>query len=858
MAVKPPRNGGTHVDVDVQINPNRPGDRNLPGLDVPSRVDFDPLGSVGNPKPRAELPGNTDLDAILPAPAVMVHPIPSPIEPHPFAGQPLENYWIKAPAKLPDADSEGVRVYKKRQYVDVPGGAIALIGVDPDTGLYRARLPSELRPSGPVLLRDIDSGVWHPLNDVEAGPVPLTGASLQAFRTELDFSDVEPDGDGLFHHDDKLYVVINKHAYQAMRDLDASTPTHKVWRIVNAKDPVATDSANIYRAHRSGETRAITLDEQNTWASISTGLRGGMRRNEPAQANMANLHRPWVTVIATRTLVKSYFPEATNQHADDFISRFGSKDEAEVELKRLQREYPQLNREVSAWEAAYKGNDNEERNRRLAIGARIRRLYKWQGEASEKVYRDGRLLGFKLELDLTGRANLKLPVFSIRLNSVVSIRLEGNAVKDLGSLFSMFSHIEILETRNLGRNGNALLAVIDRLTELRVLEIHQATLWLLPPNVTHFTRLSRLQELSLISCSLSPPLSVRGMTELRVLRVRSSDLTVLPAGLTALPRPSRLEVLDLHHNPSLRVAPDFTSMSGLRELDLSYTGIRQMPVGIGAGGGPAQLEILRLERVALSSPPSLRGMTGLRELDLTSTGIAWLPEELGTQNGPLGLQILKLGRNPLFLAPSLRGMTTLREVDLSYTKIDKFPEGVTTEIPTTSLNLLGNKIASIPETIELRNGFDLRYNPISDSASLRRLIAARRQMGADIWLRWGYLDDSVEPWMQNVPQALRAERLQLWDSLAKDRIHFIITWEVRRLRGTPEFQVEYQLLQRRLWSLLEHYAKADPVEQGKLRAIAYEISPGKMLEKLEEEIRKLDPGRQNQPPHHLPKRPRFD
>ena len=75
-------------------------------------------------------------------------------------------------------------------------------------------------------------------------------------------------------------MVIDSHAYQVMQDLDASTPTQKVWRIVNPKDPVASDSANIYRASRSGETRAIIRSEENTWVSILTGLRGGMRRDE--------------------------------------------------------------------------------------------------------------------------------------------------------------------------------------------------------------------------------------------------------------------------------------------------------------------------------------------------------------------------------------------------------------------------------------------------------------------------------------------------------------------------------------------------------------------------------------------------
>ncbi|MFJ5238706.1 hypothetical protein ACIP86_18570 [Pseudomonas neuropathica] len=288
MAGKPPRNG-PHLNVDVHIRPNRRTDIDVPYPDAAGGKFFDPWIAVDPAKPPARLPGDTDLDAILPAPAVMIHLTPSPISAPSVIHQPLKNYWLKAVKGLPAANSEGFRVYNKRRYVDVPDGGTVLVAVDPDTGLYRARLSSELLPSGPVLLRDTDSDLWHPLNDVDSSRLPLTKARLNAFRSDLDFSGVEPGSDGLFRHDGKLYVVIDSHAYQVMQDLDASTPTQKVWRIVNPKDPVASDSANIYRASRSGETRAIIRSEENTWVSILTGLRGGMHRNEGLQANLALL-----------------------------------------------------------------------------------------------------------------------------------------------------------------------------------------------------------------------------------------------------------------------------------------------------------------------------------------------------------------------------------------------------------------------------------------------------------------------------------------------------------------------------------------------------------------------------------------
>ncbi|MBC8997468.1 hypothetical protein IAI51_13100 [Pseudomonas sp. N40(2020)] len=823
MAVKPPRGGGTHVDVDVQINTTRPIDGSTSKPDVPGRVSLDPWGSVESQKPRVSPPGDADLDAILPAPTVTVQQTPLPTEMRSGVRQPLESYWISTAAQLPEADSEGFRLYKTRKYVDVLDGGTVLVGVDPDTGRYRARLSNELLPSGPVLLREVDSGLWRPLNEINANSVPLTDASLHAFRTGLDFNGVEPGSDGLVRHDGKLYLVFHEHAYQVMHDLDASSPAYKVWRIVNPEDPVATDSANIYRASRSGETRAITRNDMNTWVSIFVGLRGGMHRNEPAQANIANLHRPWLTrpsgppggqpavvIATTRAQVKSYFPEATDLHADDFIAHFGNRDAAEVELKRLQLEFPQLNREVTAWEVSYKGNDSTERSRRTEIAGKIRRLYKWQAEPSEKVYRDGQLVGFKLEMNLGSRANLKPPAFSKRLDSVVALSLTGKAVLKLDDLFSTFSHVESLEVRALGGTGKELLGAINKLTELKILEIHQTQLWPQPGRITDFTGLPRLQELSLTNCHVWHNVSVRGMTELRVLRIRSTGLMWLPEGLTDLPGPSRLQVLDLFHNPEIRVAPDLTHMSELRVLDMSHTRINLPPAG------------------------------------------------LGSQSGPLRLEVLNFADCPLVVAPSLRGMTALREVDLSRTQINRFPEGVTSEIPKTSLNMVYSRIVSIPETIELRKGFELRGTPITDPASLRRLIAARRQTGTDIWLGIFLNDLGINHWLHNVPQAQQSGKFALWNSL-NSQANSTMMEQIRHLVRTPEFQVERQLLQRRVWSFLERFEKASLGEQGSLLEIAAtEPSPGKMLERLEEEIRKFDHTWQNQPPHHLPKRPKLE
>ncbi|ROO13304.1 hypothetical protein BK673_03995 [Pseudomonas fluorescens] len=170
---------------------------------------------------------------------------------------------------------------KGRAYVDVAYDGIVMVGVDPQTGLYRARLAVERIASGPLLLRDADSGLWHSLNDGDA--VAGFDTHLQTLRTNPDFTGTRADGEGVLRHEGRLYLTIDNHVYQVMHDVSASTSTQKVWRIVNPKDPVAIDSANIYRASRIGETRTVRRDETNRWVYHLPPLKGGIHDAEIAR-----------------------------------------------------------------------------------------------------------------------------------------------------------------------------------------------------------------------------------------------------------------------------------------------------------------------------------------------------------------------------------------------------------------------------------------------------------------------------------------------------------------------------------------------------------------------------------------------
>ncbi|MBF6035403.1 leucine-rich repeat domain-containing protein [Pseudomonas sp. P155] len=507
----------------------------------------------------------------------------------------------------------------------------------------------------------------------------------------------------------------------------------------------------------------------------------------------------------TRAQVRSYLPEMIDQHVDDFIARFDDRDVAELELKRIQLGLAQLGSEhVHVPSHAYaifpkmrEAND---------LWNTLRQLYTWQGQPDLRVYRDGQLSGYKLDVNL-----MLWPVdelLSLKFKSVVELSLRGNAPLNTEVFFAQFPNIESLTVTSerfaTGRH------VWDNAAGHSQYEILQSRLNINSRFATLLNGLPRLRVLSLQDCNFPARFSVSGMTELQVLRLGNTlGIPDLAGVLNELPSPSRLQVLDLHQNDSLLVAPDVTRMTELRVLDLTGTGITRLPGGLDADNGLSRLEVLRL------------------------------------------------GDNALSVAPSLKGMTALQELDLSNARLDRFPEGITHEIPGKVLDLTNNRITSIPESIELRAGFKLSGNPVTDPSSLRRLIHARMETGTDIWLGEPSTDRSANLWLRNVPPGQDlTDKLKLWDSFGPDSR---LQDAIRQLSRTPEFHEAYLLLQRRVWSFLEIYSKRGPGEQARLNSILFtEPSPGKMLDRLEAEIREYDSGRQNPPLHHLPKRPRLD
>ncbi|MCL9798507.1 hypothetical protein [Pseudomonas sp. AKS31] len=628
MPIKPPAGGSTHVKVDASTSPTRPADVDIPLAGPLSRSGFDSVISRDDSQPRAGSSRAVEADATRATPAIIIHA--APVETRLLAPQPtLDDYVINARSLLPEADGEGLRVFNNRTYAEVADGAFVLVAVDPATGLHRARRPSELLP-GPVMLRNVESGFWY----------------------------------------------------------------------------------------------------QRT------------------------LVKP-----ATQAQVRSYLPGTTDLDADAFIARFGDKDVAEVELRRIERARPELERE-------HVGISEE-------MVSRIRRLYTWQGEPGERVYRGDRLLGFKLDLDFGSRSHAF--TYLERINSVVALTLRASGDLYSYRLSEQFPNIESLTV--IG--SPSTLPGVSSASKLKI-----------EPGFVHeLAKLPHLRELNLQNCDLPARFQLTGLTELRALALGNiQGVTDLNGVVNGLPGRLNLQVLDLNHNAFLKVAPDVTGMTELRVLDLTQTGIQQLPLGLDA------------------------------------------------DNGPLRLEVLKLGDNPLSEMPSLKVRTVLQELDLSNTGLDRFPEGITADMPGKVLNLSNNRITSIPESVEIRAGFNLMGNPITDLATLRRLMDVRKKTGSDIWLGEKNTDNSPNAWLRHSPLGELAENLQLWGSVDIDSYWFVarkIVWDLAR---TPDFHVERPLLQRRVWRFFDSFRKAELGVKFRLKNIMEnEPSPLKTLERLEAE-----------------------
>ncbi|MDQ0124968.1 hypothetical protein J2W17_003924 [Pseudomonas lini] len=541
MSPKPPTRG--NGSADVHIHPNQPSDVSTPRPDIAPRIDFGSptLRPDGNPARPGRTNGDPDLDAITPAPVVTVHETigtMTSVAPLTPVNQSLERYRLSTATGLPDVNADGLRIHKGRRYVDLADGGVALVGTDPETGLYRARLPSELTASGPVLLRDPHSGRWHKLEDFEPITFPLTDTRLAAFRTGLDFSDAEPGSDGLHRFDGKLYVEIDNHAYQVLHDLDASTPLAAVMRIVRSEDPVAIDNRNRYVPTRPGRSEPIVFDAVQGWVGTGVAGAGGMMRgdaDQPARPGLLDrLSSAFSRLRGAESRARKLFPDHTDDQISDFIRSLG--DDVRGRLTRRETEYNTLKAELKSWikQSTTSSAFGTAKDSTLRVAEEIKRCWRQQ-------------TGSTLRLAL---GNEPLPALKADFSHVRALELDAVTWSDSANTFlSGFSGLERLAvTRSTLDN---LPAAVAEMSNLSTLDLSSNLIQLNEQTAAKLSTLSKLQNIDLSGNPLGKTPDFAGLSELETLNLNNAQLDQWPTGLQ---NQTRLKRLDLRNN-RLREVP---------------------------------------------------------------------------------------------------------------------------------------------------------------------------------------------------------------------------------------------------------------------------------------------------------------
>jgi Leucine-rich repeat (LRR) protein len=549
MPIKSPPKGIDTGNTHVRQPPA--ADVDNPRTDTPRLTDLDPTLHINQRLRPGSPAAPADLDAINPASVITVHASNESGEVRLPTSQPLEHYRLAAATGLPEADAEGLRTYKGRQYVDIVNGAIVLVSTDPDTGLYRARLPSESKPSGPPLLRDPDSGLWHELDHFEPVTFPLSATRLEAFRTNLDFNTAAHSSDGLQRFNGKLYVVIDHHSYQVLHDLDASTPLTKVMRIVRPEDPVASDGQNIYVATRPGRSEPIVLDARDGWVAINAAGAGGMRRSQSERLTGQSL-ADRLGAFARRlrspeSRARTLFPSYDDQQIAVYIRSLG--DDVANGLALRENAYKNLKEELQAWAQASSST---------AQG--------WVELATKQIKRCWRHeTGSTLKLPPGGGF---LPSLTADFDHVRTLELNTHVWSDSADAFlRRFSALEHLTLS--GCDLKKLPTGVAEMNHLSSLNLRANGLQLDPVSADKLSLFTRLESLVLADNPLGNLPDFSGMSALKMLDLSNTALDQWPSGLPEL---VTVERIDLRNNqitevPSDRLNPPDDQLEAVARLN---------------------------------------------------------------------------------------------------------------------------------------------------------------------------------------------------------------------------------------------------------------------------------------------------
>jgi len=233
--------------------------------------------------------------------------------------------------------------------------------------------------------------------------------------------------------------------------------------------------------------------------------------------------------------VQSLYPALSDEQASNFLYRLeGTLADGRVELTRREAELEKLRGDLASWEA-----DVPEH---LPTGRPL--------TAHERVLEENHRAAFREALLTCWRKAPLDDSIATDHDFTFSLPIQG----ELPTLGADFGHVKDLYLLGAGGHSIRLGYFLEAFPNLEMLDIQDYDLLRIPSAIL---RMRRLKILALPSCNIT---------------LTAADV----AGLASL---ENLNLLHLHDNP-LELTPDLSNLQGLNDLDLSVTGIREIPKGV--------------------------------------------------------------------------------------------------------------------------------------------------------------------------------------------------------------------------------------------------------------------------------------